>query len=340
MRVTQRDIARIADVSQATVSRVLAGDSRVEIAIRERVVGVMRQQNYKPDVRARALRSKSSGLIGLVIKRPQGGISNDPFFAALIASILDQLSGTPYHLCIDQVSNESSHEAIYDEMLRTRRVDGLILVESEARDERIKKLQQDKFPFVLIGNPLHFAEVLSVDNDNVYAGELATRHLIENGFKRIGFLGGRQGITVSDDRIAGYQRAIRGHQEQHLIWHSDFGLEAARLAATEVLTCKDRPDALVVLDDYMAMGLILAARQCGLKIPQDMGVASFNDTSFCQFIDGGLTSVSLNIPQIVAESCRRLMAAIEGKANLRDPRSIIPVELQVRESSRRVEETR
>jgi len=337
MRVTQRDIARIADVSQATVSRVLAGDSRVEIAIRDRVVGVMRQQNYKPDVRARALRSKNSGLVGLVINRPQGGISNDPFFAALIASILDQLSGTPYHLCIDQVSSDTSHEAIYDEMLRTRRVDGLILVESEARDERIKKLQQDKFPFVLIGNPLHFAEVLSVDNDNVYAGELATRHLIENGFKRIGFLGGRQGITVSDDRIAGYQRAIRCHQEQHLIWHSDFGLEAARLAATEVLTCKDRPDALVVLDDYMAMGLILAARQCGLKIPSDLGIVSFNDTSFCQFIDGGLTSVSLNISQIVAESCRRLLASIEGNANFRDPRSIVSVELRVRKSSQRVE---
>ena len=340
MRVTQRDIARIADVSQATVSRVLAGDARVEEAIRCRVVDVMRQQNYQPDVRARALRSKRAGLIGLVIKRPQGGISNDPFFAALIASILDQLSGTPYHLCIDQVSNESSHEAIYDEMLRTRRVDGLILVESEARDERIERLQQDSFPFVLIGNPLHFGEVLSVDNDNVYAGELVTRHLVEQGFTRIGFLGGRQGVTVSDDRIAGYQRAIRGVQNQHLIWHSEFGLEPAKAAAHEILSSPDRPDALVVLDDYMSMGLILAARQCGLRIPQDLAIASFNDTSFCQFIDGGLTSVSLNIGKIVAESCKRLLASIEGKANYKEPRSIIPVELKVRESSRRESEVK
>jgi DNA-binding LacI/PurR family transcriptional regulator len=334
MRVTQRDIARLAKVSQATVSRVLSGDPRVEEDIRERVEHVMREQNYRPDVRARALRNKRAGFIGLVIKRPQGGIANDPFYANLIASIVDQLAGTDFHLCIDVASNDYSHEAIYDEMLRTRRVDGLILVESEAADERIRRLQLDKFPFVLIGNPLHFAEVHSVDNDNVLASELVTKHLMEQGYKRIAFLGAKTGITVSDDRIAGYQRAIRGFQEDHLVFHTDFGSESAKESALSILRQSDRPDALVVLDDYMALGVATAARELGLQVPSQLGIVSFNDTTLCEVIGGGLTSVNLNIKGLVKETINKLVNIIDGEEQLGKTRQIVPCTLSIRESSR------
>src|ERR1700709_2155594 len=124
MRVTQSDIARLAKVSQATVSRVLSGDDRVETLIRDRVLLTMREHNYRPDVRARSLRLRRTGLIGLVLKRPHGGLVDDPFFASLTSGIIDALSGTPNHLCLDMVTDEQSQEGVYDEMLRTRRVDG------------------------------------------------------------------------------------------------------------------------------------------------------------------------------------------------------------------------
>jgi DNA-binding LacI/PurR family transcriptional regulator len=340
MRVTQRDIARLAKVSQATVSRVLSGDTRVEDEIRDRVEGVMREQNYKPDVRARALRNQRAGFIGLVIKRPQGGIANDPFYANLIAFIVDELAGTDFHLCVDVASSDYSHEALYDEMLRTRRVDGLILVESEAADDRIRRLQQDRFPFVLIGNPLHFGEVNSVDNDNVMASEMVTKHLIEQGYRRIGFLGARTGITVSDDRIAGYQKAIRGHQDDHLVYHSGFGSDPARQVALELLKGSDRPDALVVLDDFMALGVATAARELGLRKPLDLGLASFNDTSLCEVIGGGLTSVNLNIKGLVSETVRRLVDIIEERESDKTTRTIVPCTLSVRNSTRLGEVTR
>ncbi|RYG23622.1 LacI family transcriptional regulator, partial [bacterium] len=181
MRVTQQDIARIANVSQATVSRVLAGDEKVEPNIRERVMEAVQRKNYKPDVRARSLRGAGTGLIGLVVNRPPGGLANDPFFARLTAEIIDYLAGHPYHLCLEGVGEGIGQTAIYDEMLRTRRVDGLILVESEARDERVARLRKDKFPFVLLGNPLASEEVHSVDNDNVHAAEIATTHLLDGG---------------------------------------------------------------------------------------------------------------------------------------------------------------
>lgn len=336
MRVTQRDIARLAKVSQATVSRVLSGDVRVEQEIRDRVERIMAEKNYKPDVRAQALRSRRAGMIGLVIKRPQGGLANDPFFANLISCIVDELAGSDFHLCVDSAMSEFSHEAIYDELLRTRRVDGLILVESEAADERILRLQRDKFPFVLIGNPLHSSEVHSVDNDNVQASEQLTRHLMEQGYRRIAFLGAKTGITVSDDRIVGYQRAIRGHQQDHLVFHCGFGSENARKAAEEFLSTPDRPDAVVVLDDFMALGVSIAARAKGLNIPNDLGLASFNDTSLCEAVAGGLTSVNLNIPALVHETVQRLIDIIDGKSTT-DRRQIIPSNLSVRGSSVREE---
>ena len=333
MRVTQQDIARIANVSQATVSRVLAGDGRVEGVIRDRVVAVMKEHNYQPDSRARSLRSKRSGLIGLVVKRPQGGLSDDPFFANLVSHIIDFLVDTPFHLCVDMVVSASSQEAVYDEMLRTRRVDGLILVEAEASDERILRLQAEGFPFVLLGNPMTDSERLwSVDNDNVHAGELATRHLIQQGFGKIGFLGGPEGVVVSEDRIAGFRNVVGS--ESSLVWHAEFGLQAARQSALDILSSDRRPDALVVLDDFMAMGVVLAARELGLRIPEDLGLVSFNDSSLCGLLEGGLTSVSLNIPEMVRLATGRLLKIIEESPIYGERRVIVPCELKERGSSR------
>ena len=334
MRVTQLDIAKIASVSQATVSRVLSGDDRVEPEIRDRVLDVIRLHNYQPDVRARSLRLRRTGLIGLVLKRPHGGLSDDPFFAALTAGIMDFLCGKPYHLCVDVVTDDASQEGIYDEMLRTRRVDGLILVEPEASDERINLLQRDRFPFVLIGNPNNEG-INSVDNDNVHAGALATQHLIDNGYQKIAFLGGPTHITVSDDRIAGYRQVLAAAGLYPVVWHSKFGFEAARHSAVDLLST-DRPDAVVVLDDFMACGVVLAARQLGIRVPDQLGLVAFNDSSLCNLLDVGLTSVSLGIENIVQGAICKLLEVIEGADEEMTPsRQIVPCELRVRGSSLR-----
>ncbi|HEY3780943.1 MAG TPA: LacI family DNA-binding transcriptional regulator [Fimbriimonadaceae bacterium] len=338
LRVTQRDIARLSNVSQATVSRVIAGDDRVDALVSERVKEAISVSKYRPDVRARSLRNQRSGLIGLVFKRPSGGLHDDPFFANLASEIMDFLSGKAYHLCVEMV-NASAQQDLYDEMLRTRRVDGLILVESEARDQRIVQLQEDRFPFVLIGNPLSDngdeTGIFSVDNDNILAGEIATRHLVSSGYKRVGILAGPRGLTVSEDRIIGYQTAISGRQSVEMIWHSEFGLEAAKEAALYILSSDRRPDALVVLDDFMAMGLVLAARSVKVRIPQELGIVSFNNSSLCNLIEGGLTSVSLNIPEIVRVACSSLLRNIEDKPSTGADRVIVPTQLIVRGSSNR-----
>lgn len=333
--VTQQDIARMACVSQATVSRVLAGDARVESTIRDRVAAVIKEHNYRPDVRARSLRKQLTGLVGLVVKRPTPNLADEPFIADLIAGIMTQLSGTGYHLCLDFATSEVGQAAVYDEMLRSRRVDGLILVESEARDDRVRRLQEDRFPFVLIGNPMEHEEIVSVDNDNVNGGYVASRHLLEQGYERVGIIAGPHGLTVSEDRILGYRHALIEAGRDPEVWYSDFGSTAARVLAEELLDRPKRPDALVVLDDNMALGTILAAKGLGLSIPEDLGVVGFNDSSLCDLIDRGLTSVSLNIPLIASHATERLLQTIQGQPIDGPKRLIVPIELHVRGSSTR-----
>jgi DNA-binding LacI/PurR family transcriptional regulator len=332
MRVTQQDIARIANVSQATVSRVLAGDSRVENDKRDRVLSAMEQANYRPDVRAQSLRKRRTDLIGIVLRANEDGAKDDPFIAALVSEITTALTDTDFHLCLDIAKDARHQSSVYDELLRTRRIDGLLLVEPEMNDVRLQRLQRDRFPFVVIGNPrgtlLH-----SVDNDNVMAARMATVHLLDQGFHDIGFLAGPKNVAVSDDRITGYEMAIRERGLTPRIWHSAFGHEDAANVALQILSERKRPRALVVMDDFMATGVIKSANRANLQVPQDLAIVSFNDSVLCHLVPGGLTSVNMNLSVLVKQAIEKLIALIDRPGEVEPSRQVVPCELKVRGSA-------
>jgi DNA-binding LacI/PurR family transcriptional regulator len=337
MRVTQLDIARNAGVSQATVSRVLAGDKRVDADKRERVLLVMKQANYQPDVRAQSLRKKRTNLVGLVLRRNEGGVKDDPFFATLLTEITEVLSETAYHLCLDMAVDDDSHSRVYDEMLRSRRVDGLILVEPRMDDVRLARLQRDNFPFVVIGNPQgKFSH--SVDNDNVLAARQACLHLLEQGYRDIGFLAGPAGLAVVEDRLIGYRMALAERRHEPRVWHAEFGPVAAREAARDILSRRDRPEALIVMDDFMATGVVDFCMAHGVRIPEDLGIVSFNDSVYANFLAGGLTSINMNFPTMVREAVAKLIRMVESTETVEPSRLVVSCELKARQSSRRMQE--
>ncbi len=331
----QVEIARLAGVSQATVSRVLNNDPQVNEEMRRRVLAVVESLGYVPDARAQSLRAQRTRLLGLVIHRSPIALAGDPFFSALIASIIDQAGRHGYHLCVDSARTMRSQRAIYEELLRTRRVDGLILVESEARDQRIARLTQEGFPFVLIGRYQPEDAVCSVDNDNIGASRMAVDYLIQQGHRRIAYLGGPAGLTVTRDRLQGYREALEAYGIDYdpcLALFTESSIEGGRNALRDLLNLSPMPTALLAMDDLIAVGAMREAQRHGVRVPQDLAIIGFNDTPLCSLVEPSLTSVAIDIPALARIATQRLIDLIEGRT-VEPKRTIVPAQLVLRESA-------
>ncbi|GIV10572.1 MAG: LacI family transcriptional regulator [Fimbriimonadales bacterium] len=331
----QIEIARLAGVSQATVSRVLKGDPQVNEAMRERVLAVVQELGYVPDSRAQSLRSQRTRLLGLVIHRAPEALASDPFFSALIASIVEQAGKHEYHLCVDTARTVRSQRAIYEELLRTRRVDGLILVESESHDKRIERLSCEGFPFVLIGRYEPEDAIATVDNDNIGAAYMATDYLIRTGRTRVAYIGGPAGLTVTRDRLQGYKSALEAHglaYDARLVAFADFNPRSASSAMTDLLGRSALPDAVLAMDDLIALSAMREAKRQGRRIPDDIAFIGFNDSPLCQYVEPSLTSIAVEIPALARRATEMLVQLIEGHEPT-PKRQIVPARLVKRESA-------
>ncbi len=333
--LTQTQVAELCQVSQATVSRVLKGDPRVDTELRDRVLAIVEAHDYAPDVRAQSLRSQRTQTIGLVAHRSPAQLAGDPFFGALVASIIEVTQKNGYHLCLDTARSGSGRWSIYEELLRTRRVDGLILVEPRTEDECITRLSEAGFPFVLIGRCESDKDLCSVDNDNRHAGYLATRHLLDRGYRHIAYVGGPKGVVVSEDRRIGYLRALAEEglaPEPTFCLAGDFTEAGGRRAIGRLLQIAGQPTAVVAVDDVTAVGIARGAREAGLRIPEQLGVVGFNDSWFCPFVEPPITSVSVNIRKLGQAATGMLVGLLQDQPPP-SRRQIVPCTLVVRDSS-------
>jgi len=333
--LTQNQIAKLSRVSQATVSRVLRGDPRVNEDLRQRVLAVIEKHGYVPDARAQSLRSQRTGILGLVVHRSPRRLASDPFFSALIASIIEFAGKAGYHLCVDAARAVQSRRAIYEELLRTRRVDGLILVESQTQDERMPRLLHEGFPFVLIGRYEPIDAVYSVDNDNIGAGKMATRHLLHKGHRRIAYLSGPRGVFVCEDRHTGYRSALKEaglEYSSELVAWGDFSEEHGYRAMSRLLSLPNPPTAVVAVDDLVAIGALRAAKERGVGIPQELAIVGFNDSPFCQYVEPPLSSVAVDIRTLAQMATDVLIKLIEER-EVPQRRYIVPCHLVERKTT-------
>lgn len=332
---SQQDIAALAGVSQATVSRVLNGDPQVNEPLRDRVMQIIRDVNYVPDVRAQMLRNKRTDNLGLVVHRSPRNLSADPFFCSLVAFLIEEAGKRGLHLCIDAARSAHGRRTIYEQMLRTRRVDGLILVEPAEEDERIQRLSREGFPFVLIGRSDLADHVYSVDNDNVGAARQAAEHLLEQGHRRVGFIGGPPGLLLHEDRLKGYSEALLAADlavDQSLLANADFTEAGGAKAMKRLLEQREPPTSVLCLDDLIAMGALRAAKDSGRSVPQDLAIVGFNDSAICPYLHPPLTSVAVDIASLARHATQLLVDLINGRVP-EEPRRIVASRLVARESS-------
>ncbi|MEH7234619.1 LacI family DNA-binding transcriptional regulator [Bacillus sp. JJ1562] len=338
MAITIKDVAKEANVSPSTVSRVIADNPRISEETKIRVREAMEKLGYHPNFTARSLAVKSTATIGIVMPFSASHVLQDPFFPEVIRGISVQARENKYGMYLLAGGTE---DEIFEEvvgMVQGRRVDGLILLYSRTDDRLIQYLQKNDFPFTVIGRPIHGAErVIHVDNDNIYITKVVTDYLIGLGHTKIAFIGFDGDFVFMLDRLEGYKQAL---SESGIPFHEDYivhksTLSEGKKAIKSFLKSVEPPTALVCTDDFIAIELMSHFEEMNIRVPEDVSIASFNNVLLAQYSKPPLTSVDIDIFQLGMEAASCLLEKIKNP-NVLPKRITIPAKLIERKSCARI----
>lgn len=313
LAVTIEEIARLAQVSRSTVSRVINNHPNVRQQVRERVLEVIREHDYAPNAAARSLASARSRVISALIPRSAAQIFADPFFPTIIQGISESSAANGYFLMLAMLTAELE-QGFYNQVLRGRYVDGLIMLSHDIDDPLLPQLLRDPTPLVLIGRHPYLSGLAWVDVENRDGARQATMHLIRLGHRRIATVTGPLMMTAGLDRRDGYKQALVEAGipiEPDLIVEGDFTEEGGYQAMRRVIALPDRPRATFVASDTMAAGALHALRQAGLRVPEDMAVVGYDDLAAAAQTSPPLTTIRQPISEMGAAAVRALIEQIE-----------------------------
>lgn len=322
-----RDVARLAGVSTATVSRVLSSPDGVRAETRERVVSAIEKLGYEPNVSARNLRSNRTDT--LIVVLPD---INNPFFSLIVRGIEDVAHKQKYSVLLCNTDNDLDRELAYTRIVTQRGADGVIFLTARVSSPHILMLAR-RVPVVL-GCEYIEGAVDQVSIDNQGASFDATRHLTELGHRRIAFVNGPRDIVLSRDRYKGYAAGLQQARiplDPELVFGGTFYLESGAQAAERLLQLPDPPTAVFCANDEMAVGFMRKAFEMGRRVPEDVAVVGFDDLRFSAYHRPALTTVAQPTYEIGAMAARLLLEQIENRDT--EPRNIVlPHRLVIRES--------
>ncbi|MCS7263414.1 MAG: LacI family transcriptional regulator [Armatimonadetes bacterium] len=333
---TIRDVAKMAGVSVATVSSVLNNSKRIRISAetRSRVLKVAKELGYRPLRVAQGFRKGLTYLIGLAIPlQPDTPIS--PFFYEAVSGALKAAKEKGWMVSILGFKDRNDELSLLQKAVSQRLVDGVILFDPQERDSRFSILKGN-LPFVVIGRT-DDPEIYTVDNDNFEAAKLATQHLIGLGHKRIAFVHVPLSYFTAKDRLDGYRQALAEANLmfcEELLVEADgyYGVEAGYRAILSLMErVKERPTAVLAMDDTLALGCIQAAAEKGLKVPDDLAVVGFNDSAFSPHCEPPLTTVRIFADTLVYYAVDMLLRLIQDEV-VAPSRLTVPTQLIVRKS--------
>lgn len=331
-RLTLEKIGEMAGVSRATVSRVINDAPGVRPQIRQRVLDVVQQTGFQPNLAARSLATNRIGIIGLVIPCVVQSLFTDPYFPRLMHGMTHVCNLSDYSLSLFLLHTESEEEKLYPRVLSQGYLDGVILASSDKKDPLITRLEESGMPFVMVGRPDETSHASFVDVNNEIGAYTAVAHLIRQGRKRIATITGRQDMSSGIDRLNGYINALseRGFTvDNNLIVNAHFNEEAAYDAMLRLLPYK--PDAVFVASDGMALGALRALSTANISTPDEVAVVGFDDLPLAASSNPPLTTVRQPVRRMGALAAEMLLDIIEQGAE--PPRRIIlPTELVIRQT--------
>jgi LacI family transcriptional regulator len=330
--LTLEDIARRVGVSRSTVSRVVNDSPNVRPEVRKRVLETIQETGFHPNAAARSLVSQRTGMIGLVLPRSVSTFFTDPFFPHLTQGIAFACNTYNLTLSLFLVSTQEDEEKITPRISRQGMLDGILIQSGQSDDHLIDHLSKSSIPSAMIGRPFHPDGISFIDVDNVNAAAKATRHLIDQGYKRIATITGINDSTVTIDRLTGYTRALAEANrpvDPSLIVQGDFSEPAGYAAMLRLLPA--RPEAVFAQSDTIAIGAMRAAQEAGLCIPEDIAFIGFDDIPMGGLTNIQLTTVRQPIMKFGIKAVELLIDLIENGTN--PPRHILlDTELVIRDS--------
>jgi DNA-binding LacI/PurR family transcriptional regulator len=327
---TLSDVAARAGVSKATASRVLNGNSAVDPRTRDRVLAAMAELDYTPSSLARRLsfgRTLTISVVTTFLTRPQA--------AERLRGIDAILSDSEFDLVIYNIESIDKRDQYLRGLTSAKRTDGLLVISLPLREEDVQRLSSAAIPVVVVDAHAPAVEGLPhVVGDDVGGGEIATRHLLGLGHRRIAFLGDQFdnpfGFTSSRHRAIGYERAIREaglELSPELIALGAHSRYEARELASRLLSTRDRPTAIFAASDTQALGVISAAHEAGLRVPDELSVIGYDDIEMAEYLE--LTTVRQHLFESGRLGADLLLREI-GRRSAHPPSVLLHPELVMR----------
>jgi LacI family transcriptional regulator len=330
---TMRHVAMLADVSIATVSAVINGTASVRPERKKRVLDAMAALNYFPDAIARGLKTGKTNALGVVVP----DITN-PFYPEVIRGVEDIARQAGYSVLLCDSNEDPRREADHLNSLFSRRVDGVLLaccVNSTA----VSGTFRGRYPVVYIDRIPPVAFEGAVSSDNIQAGAMATRHLLDLGHQRIAMVVGHLGLSPHRDRLEGFRKAM---QESHLpildeyLIAGDLQIEDSLRTCRQLLDLPNPPTAIMVGNNKLLLGVLAGLEERAIRVPHQISILGFDDYLWNRYFSPSLTAVAQSTFEMGKRACELLLHSIENNQEHETSaarRICLPTELRVRNST-------
>jgi DNA-binding LacI/PurR family transcriptional regulator len=332
-RPTLDQVAERAGVGRGTVSRVINGSPQVSEHTRRAVEAAVAELGYVPNLAARALVTRRTDAVALVISESEERVFSEPFFAGVVRGISAGVSAAGRQLVLALAAGE---ERPLERYLTPQHVDGVLLVSLHGDDPLPELLRTRGLPVVLGGRPPSGYGGAYIDVDNVGGAKAGVAHLVARGRTRIATISGPHDMGAGQDRLAGYRAALCAAglaEAPALVVEGDFSEVSGLQAMRRLLAEQPDVDAVFAANDLMAIGALRALRDAGRRVPEDVAVVGFDDSPLSRVTDPPLSTVRQPVEDMGREMAEMLLRLISGADGDTHQSAVLPTELVVRASS-------